>query len=181
MKNILIVIDMQKGFARYEQTINLASRIGELLNMEVFDKVVATRFLNSDNSVYESLLGWSRLKNEEDQALVASVEDRADIVVDKYIYNCVNNNFIQKLSQLNDGEFPKQVFIMGADTDCCVLTIATSLFECGIRPIVLTQYCCSNGGGDANEAGLQCMRRLIGKNQLADCEITSRDDLEKIL
>ena len=57
MKNILIVIDMQKGFARYEQTINLASRIGELLNMEVFDKVVATRFLNSDNSVYESLLG----------------------------------------------------------------------------------------------------------------------------
>ncbi len=180
MNNILIVVDMQKGFARYEQTMQLVSRIEALLETKAFDKVIATRFLNADNSVYESLLGWSRLKNEEDQTLIEAVENNADIVVDKYIYNCVNRNFIQKLCQLGGGEYPKAVFIAGADTDCCVLSIATSLFECGIRPIVLTHYCCSNGGNAAHEAGLQCMMRLIGKNQLADLEITSKCDLEKL-
>ena len=92
----------------------------------------------------------------------------------------VNSSFIQKLCQLNEGEYPKQVFIVGADTDCCVLTIATALFENNIRPIVLTNYVDSNGGAESNAAGLLCLKRLIGSNQLVDKIITCKEDLLNI-
>ena len=69
---------------------------------------------------------------------------------------------------------------MGADTDCCVLTTATTLFEHNIRPVVLTSYCASNGGDKSHEAGVLCMKRLIGKGQLVDIEIDKTTDINEI-
>lgn len=177
MKKILLVVDMQNGFARCDRTIQLTKKIGGLLESGIFDIVVATRFLNGDNSIYEQLFGWIRLKTEEERALATGYAEHIDYVFDKYIYNCVNTNFIQNLCQLNGGEYPDRMFIVGADTDCCVLTIATSLFENNIRPIVLTNYCDSNGGADSHRAGLLCMKRLIGAKQLVDVEIDKDTDL----
>ena len=120
------------------------------------------------------------MKTEDERAIDSSYNQYIDFVFDKYIYNCVNSSFIQKLCQLNDGKYPERIFIVGADTDCCVLTIATALFENNIRPIVLTNYCSSNGGNLSHEAGILCMKRLIGKNQLIDIEINKSTDLLNI-
>ena len=46
MKDILIVVDMQNGFNRYEQTHILADKIIGLTNNNSFDYIIATRFLN---------------------------------------------------------------------------------------------------------------------------------------
>ena len=54
MKNILLVVDMQKGFARCEQTLDLRDKILKLLELKVFDSIVATRFLNDNDSIYEN-------------------------------------------------------------------------------------------------------------------------------
>ena len=180
MKNILLVVDMQKGFARYKQTLDLRDKILKLLELKVFDSVIATRFLNDNDSIYEKLLKWKRLKIEDERAIDSSYNQYIDFVFDKYIYNCVNSSFIQKLCQLNDGKYPEKIFIVGADTDCCILTIATALFENNIRPIVLINYCSSNGGDLSHEAGILCMRRLIGKEQLIDIEINETIDLLNI-
>lgn len=178
MKNILVVVDMQNGFARYDQTIT--KQIKGLLDLNIFDSVVATRFLNGTNSIYEKLFGWNKLESEDEQALVDGYEDHIDFTFDKYIYNCVNASFIQKICQLNDGIYPEKIFIVGVDTDCCVLAIATGLFENNIRPVVLTQYCDSNGGPDSHQAGLLCMKRLIGESQLIDIEIDQNTDLQSL-
>lgn len=180
MKNILLVVDMQKGFARYEQTIQLTNKIRSLLEKKVFDAVIATRFLNNSHSVYEKFFSWKRLITEEDRQLADGYEQYIDYIEDKNIYSCVTASFLQRLCQINDGQYPTQVYLVGADTDCCILTIATALFEHNIRPIVLTRYCDSNGGPDAHRAGITCMRRLIGPGQLSDVEITSKTDLSTI-
>ena len=180
MKDILIVVDMQKGFARYDQTIELTRKIADLLDRKVFDCVIATRFLNDSQSIYEKLFDWHRLKNAEDQEIAPEIKKHIDYIFDKYVYNCVNASFIQKLCQINDGVYPEKIYVVGADTDCCVLTIATSLFENNIRPIVLSQYCDSNGGPESNKAGLLCMKRLIGEKQIIDKEINCKADLEEI-
>lgn len=180
MNNIVVVVDVQNGFTQKEATKGLPEKIGKLLSTDAFDAVVATRFLNGDDSIYEKLFNWTALKDEEECALVPEVMEYADCVVDKYIYNCVTPTFLQKLCQLNDGKYPEQVFVVGADTDCCVLATAMSLFECNIRPVVLTQYCASNGGEESHLAGIKCMLRLIDGKQLYDNEITSRQDLENI-
>ena len=81
---------------------------------------------------------------------------------------------------MNNGAYPEKIFITGADTDCCVLTIATALFEHNIKPVVLTRYCDSNGGSVSHEAGIACMTRLIGEEQLVDKEITGPEELETL-
>lgn len=52
MKNILLVVDMQKGFMKYDKYKNLIERVKKLLSDEVFDIVIATRFINEKNSIY---------------------------------------------------------------------------------------------------------------------------------
>lgn len=180
VKKILLIVDMQNGFARYEQTINLGEKIRLLLDTKCFDVVVATRFLNAEHSIYEKLFSWKRLQTTEDQELVYGYEKYVDYIVDKYVYNCVTPSFIQRLCQLNDGNYPEKIYIVGADTDCCVLTISTALFENNIRPVVLTQYVDSNGGPKSHEAGILCMKRLIGKEQLVDKVVNSKEDIENM-
>ena len=180
MKNILIVVDMQKGFARYEQTKQLTERVIDLLEKNIFDAVIATRFLNDENSIYEKLFDWKHLESDDERTIPKQILEHVDYVADKYIYNCVNTSFIQRLCQLNGGEFPEKVFVVGADTDCCVLTIATALYENNIRPIVLTHYVDSNGGNESHEAGILCMKRLIGEKQLSNVIPQSCEDLKMI-
>lgn len=180
MKNILIVVDMQEGFLCDEQTKHLKNCVVELLEKNIFDAVIATRFLNEKDSIYEKLFDWKQLEREEERSIPKDVMEHVDYVADKYIYNCVNTSFIQRLCQLNEGEYPEKVFVVGVDTDCCVLSIATALYENNIRPVVLTQYVDSTGGNKSHEAGLLCMERLIGEKQLSDVIPQSKEDLNKI-
>lgn len=179
MKNILIIIDMQNGFNRYEQTHILANKITQLTNKGLFDSIIATRFLNKEGSQYTRFLDWHRLQNKPDIDLIDGIN--ADYIVDKNIYTCVNNNFLSLLRKLNDGKRPKYIFICGADTDCCVLKTATDLFEKNIMPIVLTNYCDSNGGPLSHEAGLRVMGRLVGRKSLVEDSINSKEDLDEII
>lgn len=73
------------------------------------------------------------------------------------------------------------IFICGADTDCCVLKTATDLFEQSVMPIVLTEYCDSNGGPESHKSGIMVMDRLIGKKSIVADKITSKEDIEKII
>ena len=177
MKSMVIVVDMQNGFVRYEQTKILLEKIKQLLSLNVFDVVIGTKFLNASNSMYTKMFGWKRLMSEQEQKIPQELLQYMDYVEEKYIYNCINPSFIQRICQLNDGVMPKEIFLVGADTDCCVLTIATALFEHNIRPIVLTHYCDSNGGASSHQAGLLSMKRLIGQKQMLDCEILTKEDV----
>lgn len=163
-KKILIVVDMQNGFARYDQTRQMAKKIVELTNSERFDYIIATRFVNKEGSPYTEILGWHKLMNSPETDLVEGLN--ADMIVDKEIYTCVDTGFMEKLKNINDGTTPKSVYICGVDTECCVLKIATDLFEHAIKPVVLLNYCASNGGNKGHNAGIEAMKRLIGKQCL---------------
>ena len=73
MKTILIVVDMQKGFMLSEQTVCLKTKIEELLESKIFDVVIATRFLNGENSVFEQLLSWKKLNSKAEIELVENI------------------------------------------------------------------------------------------------------------
>lgn len=179
MKNILIVVDIQNGFNRYEQTHILADKIIKLTNSGLFDKIIATRFLNKEGSQYTKILNWHRLIESPDIDLVDGI--KADEVVDKWVYTCITEEFMSLLKKLNDGEIPTHIFICGADTDCCVLKTATDIFEQGLMPIVLTEYCDSNAGPKSHEAGLLVLGRLIGTKCIVADKITSKEDIAKII
>ena len=179
MKNILIVVDMQNGFNRYEQTNKLAKKVVELTTSGIFDTVIATRFLNREGSQYTRIINWHRLMNSPDIDLIEGIV--ADEIVDKFVYTCVTKDFINLLKKHNDGEIPSHVFICGADTDCCVMKTATDIFEQAIMPIVLIDYCDSNGGPESHNAGILVMNRLVGKKSIVFGKINSKDDVKKII
>lgn len=179
MKNILIVVDMQNGFNRYAHMNKLASNVIKITNSGIFDCIIATRFINYEGSQYTKFLNWHRLIDPQDIDLIPNI--KYDKVVDKKIYTCVTSEFVRMLKDINDQKVPTHVFVCGADTDCCVLKIATDLFEQNIMPIVLTDYCSSNGGDESHKAGILAMNRLIGKKSLVSGEIIQKSDIENII
>lgn len=177
MINILLVIDVQKGFQRNRETQINARKIASLIELNLFDKIIATKFVNRRDSPYSQWLHWPRLVSSPDVDLLNEVKDNSDCILEKYLYNCESNSFINALKQCNNGDMPDYVFICGTDTDCCVQINATTLFELGVHPIVLTNYCSSNGGPSSHEAGLTVMRRTLGKKHLINGEIKAREEI----
>lgn len=177
MRNILIVVDVQKGFVQSENTIKTAEEIVKLTTSGIFDYVIATKFINLKESQFTTHLNWHQLFASPDTDLFPGIH--TDKVVKKNIYTCVNKQFIRLLKTANKGKIPSKVYICGIDTDCCVLTIATDLFENNIIPLVLVDYCNSNGGETYHQAGLRAMERLIGFKSLIRRKITSKDILRE--
>ena len=48
-------------------------------------------------------------------------------------------------------------------------------------PVVLIDYCDSNGGLESHEAGILVMKRLIGKKSLYEGNINDKKTLDNIL
>lgn len=176
-KSILILIDMQNGFLQQEHTKQLVPKIETLLQKKIFDSVLATKFVNTDNSPFTKIMQWNGMIEPNEQDIIESLKQYIDITIIKNTYDCVNKAFIEQLYKVNNNKKPKKVYLAGVDTDACVLTIATKLFDNGIRPIVLTQYCHSNGGLEYHNAGLLCLKRNIGTKQIIDIEISDKAKL----
>lgn len=147
---ILILVNVQKGFVH--ESNPLIGRITSLLKSKIFDKVIATKFVNSDGG--------------KDCELVEGVEQYADCVIEKSVYSCVSSALLQQLRDWNEGSLPEDVYLAGVDLDGCVLKTALDLFEQSVRPVVLTWYCGSSGGPSVEQAALLCLERSLGKNQI---------------
>lgn len=157
----LLVIDVQNGFVS-PKTEYVVPRILELIEQFEGELVVATKFLNYQESPYFRFMGWERLTSSPETDLIPEVENKASLVIEKAIYSACKDKFCNLLSAKDIDE----VYLVGIDTDCCVLKTATDLFERGIRPIVLEHYCASNGGEESHNAAIRVMERTIGRNQI---------------
>ena len=165
---ILIVVDMQKGFIGHDTAlINLEQRILQLMQSGRFNAVIATRFSNRPGSMYERLIDWNGMETPVEQELADGYADCIDAVIDKdATYACVDCSFVETLRRLNGGVVPNEVYIVGIDTDACVLMTAVGLFERGIRPIVISDCCWSTLGENAHRAGIVCMQDMLGQRQV---------------
>ncbi|MBQ8893515.1 MAG: nicotinamide-nucleotide amidohydrolase family protein [Clostridia bacterium] len=179
MKKILLVIDVQKGFITEKTGEQAKERIDALLRAELFDCVISTVYRNYENSPIVRLMGWDKLMTAEEQAVVGEAALRSDHFLEKTTYSACSGELLELLRRENGGSLPEHLFIAGVDTECCVLATATDLFEAGIRPLVLAQYCGASGGEEAHAAGLRSLCSLIGRNNLWEGLIRSAEDLNQ--
>jgi len=175
MKKCLLIIDVQNGFIS-PNTEYILKRINSLLNQELFDLIISTKFINKENSPYRDILKWYKLSKPDEICLFPPVEEKSNYIIEKYVYTAIND-FTLNLLNLNN---IKQVFILGIDTDCCVLKTAADLFEINIRPIILADYCASNGGLESHKAAIKVLERLIGRQHIFFGDVNS-ESVEKIL
>lgn len=158
----LLVIDYQEGFIT-ENTKHIVDPLNCFLmnrNQE-FDLVIGTKFINPADSNFRSLIHWDKLTNEPETCLLDSVNDVASVIVEKGTYSAaveVSKILLEK--ELN------RVYVVGVDTDVCVLHTAAGLFDLGFTPIVLASLCATNGGDEAQTAAIPLLGRTVGTAQV---------------
>ena len=157
----LFVIDVQNGFVS-AKTAMVLPKIEQLMND--FDEgfIIATQFINTEGSGFTDIMHWGRLKTAPEIDLIPFVKEKATYVIQKSTYSACIDEAMQLLLENNVTE----AYIAGIDTYCCVLATAISLFEHNIRPVVLEQYCASNGGAVSHQAAITVLERTIGLNQI---------------
>lgn len=150
---------MQRGFV-VESTRHIPDLVEKL--QRDYAHIYVTRFYNPPGSLYRTLLNWDRLdRNSVDFELAFRPLANATLI-DKQSYTCVSNKFLNELSSLG----VTTVDICGIDTDACVAKCAIDLFEAGVVPRVLADYCASTGGDWFHNAGLRILKRFVGAGQM---------------
>ena len=181
MKNIIILVDIQNGFVKTEYAEESFKRVEDLMKRELFDVVIATKYWNEEGSIICRLMDWHGLCTEEEQDLRPEIKEYVDHITEKNTFSSMTDEMKDLLREVNGGELPEHVFVIGYDTECCVLTTATDLFEMGVRPIVLTQYCGSHDGERYHQAGITSLEHLIGPKFLIVEKLETKEDVERIV
>lgn len=159
MSKALLIVDVQNGFVN-EKTKHIP-RLVEKLQYN-YDLVIATRFINLPDSPFRRLIKWNRLSPGTNEIDLAFKPKEGIVVVDKYIYSCIDETFLRLL----EDKGIDAVDICGIDTDICVTKCAVDLFERNITPYVLKDYCATHADADVQESALIILARYIGKTQI---------------
>ena len=161
MPEAIIVVDVQNGFVS-PASVHIPDRIKALLEQKSFEHRVFSRFSNPCGSQYEKLLSWTQCRSSPETDIVSTLSSYPTLVIDKHIYSCVSQEFLD-FARANDlSEF----YVCGVDTDICVLKTCVDLFEHGYRPILLSDCCMSHAGTSQHQAALEILPRFIGHRQI---------------
>ncbi|MDD6254444.1 MAG: isochorismatase family protein [Eubacteriales bacterium] len=181
MKNILIMVDVQNGFVKTPYAEHTLVRIEDLLQRNLFDEIIMTKYWNEKGSLISRFMGWNDMCSEHEQEIRPEVAKFIHHEITKDIYSSMTDEMYTMLSDLNGGTLPEYCFILGYDTECCVAMTATEMFESGIRPLVLTNYCGSHDGEKYHNAGIVSMEHLIGPDFLIDDTLHTKKDLQNVI
>ena len=155
----LLIVDVQNGFIR-EPTAHIPNLVEQLQHQ--YETVITTQFYNQEGSFFRSLIKWDRLKFDTDEFELAFSPREDALRIVKPIYSCVNRRFLDYLARRS----VKRIDVCGIDTDICVTKCAVDLFESGIEPVVLKNYCGSTAGKQTHKHALQTLGRFIGLGQV---------------
>ena len=160
--NALVVVDAQRGFiADAPNGKEVMNYVHWLLDSPQFDVVLATRFINPDNSAFRRGLDYHDLGHDNARTnLDEHVEQRADRVITKYGYG-VDSLDMDYVDGMLRGNNIDSAVVVGFDTDACVLATAFSLCDAGIVPVIDSRGCGSSGGPEVHEAALKIAARNL--------------------
>ena len=153
MRNILLVIDIQKEFKdktgeKYKKVIDYINN-----NKDNYDLIIGTFFKNEYPSNFDKKLHWDGCKN----ASVDSVEYNYDFLFKKSTY------ILDFEKLLFNDLFSKEdkITLIGCDTDACIFVNAANLFDKGYDFRILTDYIYSTSNFDENVT-VNILRRNFG-------------------
>ena len=169
MSEPLIIVDVQAGFIN-EFTHHIPQRVARLIQRDEYTPILFTRFINTPEGPYQRFLDWHSCDTKPETNIVPELEPwvESERVFSKAGLCGMPDELV---SYVREQRFDK-VFIVGIDTDMCVLKMAMDFFDIGIEPIVLTDCCASTAGLQAHLAGLAVLSRNIGALRLRDAGLS---------
>lgn len=169
MSEPLLIVDVQAGFIN-QFTHHIPQRVVRLIDRDRYSPLLFTRFVNASGGPYDRFLDWHSCNSEPETEIVPELKPFAQ-------ESCIFSKrglcgMPDELTDYLREHHIERVFIVGIDTDMCVLKIAMDLFDASIEPIVLTDCCASTAGLQAHLAGLAVLSRNIGAMRLRDAGLS---------
>lgn len=164
---VLVVVDMQNGFLG-EKSKPVIPKVVNLVEecRQRHLPIVFTRFHNRENSPYETLIGWKRLREFPETEITDELNGFAETIIDKDFYSSFTDEFKQLVNKNNW----QTIILCGVATESCVMKTAVDAFERNLIPVVISDACASHAGMETHEAGLMLLGRFIGRHQLITTE-----------
>lgn len=159
--NVLLVVDVQNGFINRE-TAHIPQKIRNLLDEGRFKNVIFTKFINQRGSFYETEIGWHECYTSPDTDIVPDLVEFAENIIVKHGYTSFTQEFRIILNEID----AKTIYIVGIETDACVLKTALDAIEMNCTPIVLKDLCASMSGNIFHENALDLLKKLIGSQNV---------------
>lgn len=174
---VLLIVDMQKGFITNSNKV-LIENINLQIKSGHYDKIVATKFINSEKSNYVKKLKWNAMFNEEETDFAINLPDNA-IIIEKTSYGLPLKNFSKNGTELvENGEKildqNDELYICGTDYDACVLAIGYQMFDNGYNLSFLSNCI---GSSSRNPIDKKVIEKIFTRNFGA--ESIKADDLNE--
>jgi nicotinamidase-related amidase len=175
--SLLVVVDMQLGFLNHDSLPVIPAVLRLLGKCEGLTvPIVFTKFINRPASPFETLLDWKRVREKPETDLHELFHESAHNLIEKNYYTA----FTEEFDNLIQREDCRTLLIAGISTESCVLKTALDAFERGLRPIVVSDACASDHGGQVHLDALELMKIMIGMRQVKTIdevlkELTSLD------
>lgn len=163
MSEPLLIVDVQPGFIN-SFTHHIPQRVARLVERDQYAPILFTRFINEPEGPYQRFLDWHSCDREPETNIVPELKSFVDqsCVFSKPGLCGMPNQLADYLRQHRI----ERIFLVGIDTDMCVLKMAMDIFDIGIEPIIFTDCCASTAGLQAHLAGLAVLSRNIGAQRL---------------
>lgn len=155
---IILLVDIQEGYMN-DELRSLPRDIEKHIKNYEYDLVIATRFINKNDSLHKADINIREMTVFSSKAkLVEPIEKISDFVLMKSTYTSLTED-VAKLLEKNE---VKQVYLAGLNTETSILATAFDLFDKGIKPVVLSHLCNTTNGKKINDAALEILRIAVG-------------------
>lgn len=162
----LVVVDMQRGFVG--ENHDFVDSLQKFVDKAggVFDKTIATRFVNSADGPIFKCLNWDKMQKGTREIEVILNLPKNTKFVNKNTYALTEKAF-KKLFKRGD-----EVYVCGMDFDACVLAICFQLLDHTIKPHIIWDLVASHSVDPAKKEEL---KKLYQKNFGKDSLILSKN------
>lgn len=159
MNNSLLVIDLQENFIN-NNTKNVPNSIKKLIDSNIANHIVFTKFINDDSSNFYKILNYKGCMNEKDRNIVIDTKDYK--IIEKRVYTAYND----ELKLYIDTNKIRTIYLCGIDTDACVLKTALDLFENVFDVKVVEDCSMSHSGIEYHNSAINMLKKLIGSQNV---------------
>ena len=169
MNNLLLIIDLQENFIN-NNTKNVPNSIKKLIDSNIANHIVFTKFINDDSSNFYKVLNYKGCMSEKDRNIVIDTKDYK--IIEKRVYTAYNNELKLYINTNNI----KTIYLCGIDTDACVLKTALDLFENNFDVKVIEDCSMSHSGIEYHISAINMLRKLIGNQNVIKMLGSVRND-----
>lgn len=169
MNNLLLIIDLQENFIN-NNTKNVPNSIKKLIDSNIANHIVFTKFINDDSSNFYKVLNYKGCMSEKDRNIVIDTKDYK--IIEKRVYTAYNDELKLYINTNNI----KTIYLCGIDTDACVLKTALDLFENNFDVKVIEDCSMSHSGIEYHISAINMLRKLIGNQNVIKMLGSVRND-----